>query len=199
MSTDQSEGRNARAVSTLASQELLQRLRGGDEQAGNRLFARYLPQLQRWAHGRIPRWTKGAVDTADVVQDAVLHTFKRLPSFEPQRDGALLGYLRRSLVNRVRDQFRIAGRRRPTVPLDRDHAGSTASPLDLAITQQTRERYLLALNRLRPADRHAIVARLDLGYTYDQLALILRKPTAEAARLAVRRALLRLAREMQGD
>ena len=60
-----------------------------------------------------------------------------------------------------------------------------------------RERYLLALKRLRPADRNAIVARLDLGYTYEQLALVLQKPSAQSARLAVRRALLRLARQME--
>ena len=46
------------------------------------------------------------------------------------------------------------------------------------------------------ADRTAIVASIELGYTYDQIALVLDKPSAEAARLAVRRALVRLGKEM---
>ena len=37
-------------------------------------------------------------------------TIRNLGSFEPQREGALLGYLRRSLLNRIRDRFRYAAR-----------------------------------------------------------------------------------------
>ena len=197
MCPDSSEGRRADTLSQLDSQELLVRLQGGDERAGSRLFARYLPLLQRLGHRRLPRWTRGAIDTADVVQDAVLYTFRRLPSFTPQRDGALLGYLRRTLINRIRDQFRLAARRPASVPIDGNHPGDAASPLDQTIDRETRERYRRALTRLRPYDRDAILARLEHGYSYEQLALILNRPTAEAARLAVRRALVRLAREMQ--
>jgi DNA-directed RNA polymerase specialized sigma24 family protein len=69
--------------------------------------------------------------------------------------------------------------------------------LEHAVHEQTRERYLLALKRLRPEERNVIIARLEMGYSYEQLALVVDKPTAEAARLAVRRALFRLAREME--
>jgi RNA polymerase sigma factor (sigma-70 family) len=178
------------------SRELLQRLRGGDVAAADRLFSRYLPQLHRWGHRRLPQWARGIVETADVVHDVVLQAFRHLESFEPQRDGALLGYLRRSLLNRIRDQFRLAARRPSALSLDVELADSEQSPLDRAVDTQNRERYLGALKRLRPADRNAIIARLELDYSYEQLALILRKRSAEAARLAVRRALLRLAREL---
>ena len=197
MRPDPSGRPEAGTLSQLDSQELLTRLRQGDEQAGSRLFARYLPLLQRWGHRRLPGWARGAVDTADVVQDAVLHTFRRLPAFEPQRDGALLGYLRRTLVNRIRDQFRHASRHPAPVPLESNVPIDEASPLEVTIDLETRARYRRALGRLRPGDRHAILARLEHGFSYEQLALILGKPTAEAARLAVRRALVRLAREMQ--
>jgi DNA-directed RNA polymerase specialized sigma24 family protein len=71
-----------------------------------------------------------------------------------------------------------------------------ASPLEFAINRQNRERYVAALARLDALDRTAIIGRVELGYTYEQLALILRKPTAGAARSAIRRALTRLAHEM---
>ena len=74
---------------------------------------------------------------------------------------------------------------------------SGASPLELAIDREDRRRYRAALALLRAADRDAIVARIELGYTYEQLALMLAKPTAESARLAVRRALVRLGNEMR--
>lgn len=196
MSADLGQRREG-TLSNADSRELLYRMRGGDNRAADRLFARYLPQLHRWAHRRMPQWARGILDTADVVQDAVLHTYARIHAFEPQRDGALLGYLRRSLINRIRDQFRQTARRPGAVPLWEHHPDAGESPLDITMNHETRQRYLAALKGLRPDDRHAIVARIELGYTYEQLALVLRKPTAEAARLAVRRALLRLAREMQ--
>lgn len=178
------------------SEELLQRARAGDDSALDQLFARYVPRLHRWAHRRVPVWARNAAETADYVQDTVLHTLRNLGAFQPQREGALLGYLRRSLVNRVRDQFRHAGRHPAPDELDDRFVDAGRSPLDLAIREQDRQRYEAGLKRLRRADRQAIVASIELGYSYEQIAVVLKKPSAEAARLAVRRALLRLGEEM---
>ena len=183
-------------LSNPPSEELLRRARAGDDGALDRLFARYVPRLHRWAHRRVPMWARNAGDTADYVQETVLHTLRHLGTFTPQRDGALLGYLRRSLVNRVRDQFRHAARHPAPGELDDAMADGGTSPLDLAIRAQDRERYEAGLKRLRRADRQAIVASIELGYSYDQIALVLDKPSAEAARVAVRRALVRLGEEM---
>ena len=184
-----------------SSNELLERARDGDAGALNRLFERYFPRLHRWAHRRVPTWARDAADTADLVQETMFHTVRRLHAFKPQRDGALLGYLRRSLVNRIHDQFRRASRRPPMDPLvdglDEHVAIDEASPLDVVIGHDDRRRYEAALKRLRPIDRRAIVASIELGYNYEQLALVLNKPSAPAARLAVRRALLRLGDEMR--
>jgi RNA polymerase sigma-70 factor (ECF subfamily) len=180
-----------------SSAELLRRARNGDGQALNRLFSRYLPALQRWAHRRVPSWARNGMDTADVVQETALHALRNLESFEPQREGALLGYLRRSLVNRIRDRFKHAARHPAPLELDQDAPTAEASPLDLAIDDEDRRQYEAALSRLRAHDREAIVGRIELGYSYEQLALILKKPTPGAARLAVRRALLRLSEEMR--
>lgn len=179
------------------SEDLLQRARRGDGHALDQLFARYLPRLRRWAHGRVPSWARNSIDTGDLVQDTVLQTYRNFGAFEPRHEGALFGYLRRALLNRIRDQFRNASRRPTPLELDPDRADGGASPLDAAIDAEQHARYEAALKKLRAADRHAIVGRVELGYSYEQLALILRKPTAEAARLAVRRALLRLGEEMR--
>jgi RNA polymerase sigma-70 factor (ECF subfamily) len=182
--------------SDVRSEELLRRAQAGESRALDDLFRRYLPRLHRWARRRVPPWARNGMDTEDFVQDTVLHAFGHVGGFEPRRDGALIGYLRRALVNRIRDQFRSAARHPAASPLDEQHPDGSDSPLDMTIGREERERYERGLARLRPADRHAIVARLDLGYSYEQLALVLEKPTPEAARLAVRRALLRLAEEM---
>ena len=184
-------------LSSPLSEELLRRARTGDDRALDQLFARYVPRLHRWAHRRVPMWARSAADTADFVQETVLHTLRNLGTFQPQREGALLGYLRRSLLNRVRDQFRHAARHPAPGELDDRMADGGRSPLDLAIREQDRERYEAGLTRLRRADRQAIVASIELGYSYEQIALVLDKPSAEAARVAVRRALVRLGEEMK--
>jgi DNA-directed RNA polymerase specialized sigma24 family protein len=45
-------------------------------------------------------------------------------------------------------------------------------------------------------DRQAIVARLRLGYSYEQIALVLGKRSADSARMTVTRAIERLARRL---
>ncbi len=50
------------------------------------------------------------LDTDDLVQDTVFQTLKRLQSFEVRHEGALQGYLRTAVVNRIRDEVRRATR-----------------------------------------------------------------------------------------
>jgi DNA-directed RNA polymerase specialized sigma24 family protein len=59
------------------------------------------------------------------------------------------------------------------------------------------ERYQGALMRLRPEEREAIIARVEMDYSYAELAEILGKPTPDAARKTAQRALVRLAEEMR--
>ena len=71
------------------------------------------------------------------------------------------------------------------------------SPLEEAIGAEAAARYVAALARLEPADREAVIGRVEMEYSYAELADVLGKPTADAARKAARRALLRLAEEMK--
>ena len=179
----------------LASVELLARARAGDADALNDLCARYLPRLQKWAHGRLPAWARGALDTHDLVQDTLSQVVQRLGSFEPRHDGAFQAYLRQSLLNRVRDQIRWA-KRRPTDVLASDRPADGPSPIEEAIGGEMLELYEAALQRLEPADREAIIARIELGHAYPEVARALGKPSVAAAHVAVSRALVKLAKEM---
>ena len=57
---------------------------------------------------------------------------------------------------------------------------------------ETWAQYRTGLKRLTARDRGLIVGHAELGYNYRQLAFIERLSTANAARKAVRRALVRL-------
>lgn len=178
---------------------LLDRARSGDPASIEALFDRCLPPLRRWARGRLPGYARTLVDTQDLVQDTVLRTLTKLSAFQPQHQGALQAYLRQAVANRIRDEIRTAQRRPPAVELDDVHADTAPSPLEQAIGREGIARYETALQRLRPTDREAIVARIELQQSYEEVAAALGKPNADAARIAVRRALARLVEEMDRE
>ena len=177
--------------------ELLAQARDGDSAAAERLFAWYLPRLQRWATGRLPRWARDIADTTDIVHDALLQTFRQLRTFEARDEGALQAYLRQAVLNRIRDEIRKRHRRGTMAPLDSENAADGASPLELTIQHESLERYDRALATRRDEERELLVGRLELGLTYEELAVSSGKPTSEAARKAAQRALIKLIEEMQ--
>jgi RNA polymerase sigma factor (sigma-70 family) len=179
--------------------DLVERAKSGDGEALNRLFARYLPSLRRWASGRLPRWSRDLMDTDDLVQETVVRAVKRLDRFESRHEGALQAYLRQAIVNRIRDEIRRTKRSPAATELDENASDHGASPLETAIGAEALERYEAALARLRPEEREAIVARVEMDGSYQQVAQALGKSSADAARMAVSRALLRLAEEMSHE
>lgn len=184
------------AASSLA---LLERARAGDAAALNALLARYLPRLRRWARGRLPANARGVIDTDDLVQDTLVRAVRNLGAFEPMGEGALLAYLLEALRNRLRDEFR-RGRVCPEFSqLDDALASRAPSPLDALLDGQTLDRYERALTTLSAERKEAIVARFELGYSHAEVAVLLGKPGADAARKLVTRAVLELAEAMKRD
>ena len=173
---------------------LLDEARRGSSPAADALFERYRSWLRKRVRGRLPRWARGALDTSDLVQDALHHTFARLNGFKSNRASVLRVYLRRGVENRIRDEMRRATRRRHAIaPEQPVRASEDGAPqLQQLGDDQAWRRYVDGLKRLKPRERRLIVGRAELGYTYRQLAFIERLPSPDAARMAVKRALVRL-------
>jgi RNA polymerase sigma-70 factor (ECF subfamily) len=176
--------------------DLVEKARSGDGNALNRLAERCLPSLRSWTRGRLPYGARDAHDTEDLVQEAFCRTLGRLAWFEPRGRGALLAYLRQAVENRIRDDIRRRRRRPAARTLHDDHCDQQSSPLDHLIGVETLERYRRALQSLRPDDRQAVVARVERKWDYARIASELGKPSADAARMAVGRALVRLSEAM---
>lgn len=183
-------------VSAESTITLLNRYRSGDVEALNTLYARYLGPLRRWARGRLPPWARDVGDTEDLVQDTLIQALGRLDTFEPRGAGALGGYLRQAILNRIVDKVRR--RRPPLVPeLPTEVAAVDPSPLEQLIGRQALDRYEAALAGLKAEEREAVVGRLEFGMSYAEIAAALGKNSADAARMAVSRALLKVAEEMR--
>jgi RNA polymerase sigma factor (sigma-70 family) len=169
---------------------LLEDIRGGDAAATARLVKRYLPILRRWAHGRLPQKARDLADTDDLVQVALIRGLAKLQGFEQRRTGAFLAYMRQIVRNQIRDEIRKPGRERIELPEDLPDGG--ASPLEEAIGRESLECYQAALQTLSPKQREAVVMRLEMGFSYREIAETLGRGTEEGVRISVRRGLERL-------
>jgi RNA polymerase sigma-70 factor (ECF subfamily) len=179
--------------------ELLRRTRRGDDGARDELFERFYPLLRRWAHGRLPARARGLSDTDDLVQDTLVRMLKHIETFDSQHEGAFLAYLRRGLLNRIRDQLRRVAARPGSEALSDQLTDGRPAPLEEQIGRETLERYEAALAKLQPGQREAVMLRVEFGYSYAQIADAMNRDTPNAARLLVVRALSRLALEMNDE
>jgi len=175
---------------------LLERVRGGDPTARNDLVARYLPMLRRWSHGRLPRVARDITDTDDLVQVALIKALDKVEGFVPRREGAFLAYLRTTVLNSVRDELRQMAQRPGREPLDERLPTLEPSSVERAIGKEMLEAYEAALSALPEEHQEAVIMRVEFACTYQEIADALGKPTANAARMTVSRALLRLAEGM---
>jgi len=175
---------------------LLALARSGDTAAVERLVNRFLPALRRWAHGRLPPRARGMVDTDDLVQVSLVRALQRIQTFEPQGPGAFIAYLRRILLNSVRDEIRRAARRPGSEGLPDDLADPAPPAIEQVIGREAVEAYEGGLVTLTDLQQEAVILRVELGFTYAQVAEALGAPSANAARMTVARALVRLAEVM---
>jgi RNA polymerase sigma factor (sigma-70 family) len=176
--------------------ELVMKAQGGDRLAVEALLQRCLPQLKRWAHGKLPAAARGSLDTGDLVQEAAMHVVQRLDVFQPRHVGAMQAYLRMSVINRIRDEIRRVGRHPAPVELPEDHPGDSTSPLEVALEAESYERYRKALGNLKPRDREMIVARVEAQWSMAEIARQFGMRTVDGARMAVTRALKKLSANM---
>ena len=100
--------------------------------------------------------------------------------------------LRHLIIDHVRERIRQPQR----VALDDQHPDTTKSPLERVIRDEQIALYDTALTRLKPRDAALVMLKIDEQLSYEEIATELGFRSANAARVAARRAVLRLAYEM---
>src|SRR5262245_35054204 len=178
------------------SLDLLKRVQAGDPSALDALISRYRPRLVRWASRRLPPYARDLSDTDDLVQNTLVQAFRRIGTIEVRGEGTLQAYLREALMNAVRMEIRRVTRRPVPGELESGFSAQDASPLEEAIGSETLDRYERALAALRPEEREIVIAHTEFEFSHQELAAAFDKPSPNAARMALQRALVRLADEM---
>ena len=157
--------------------DLVERLRGGDRQALTDLFQRYRERLRRMVELRMDARLQGRVDASDVLQDAFLDAAARLDSYLQHLDLPAFLWLRlvvgerlaichrRNLGAKMRDAGQEVSLYRDPLPQASSAAlasmllGRLTSPSNAAIRAEQVLRVQEALNSLDPLDRDVIALR----------------------------------------
>ncbi len=170
---------------------LLSKYKQGDQASCDQLFTMFQPALYRWAHGRIPAQAKGFMNTEDVVQDTLMLAFNQVDQIKAKRPGAFFTYLRTVFINQIKQELR------------------KNKPFQLSITQLNEEQklsyendmvtligYDKALEKLTSDENEAVVLRMEFGFSHQEIADLMHRPSANATRMFITRALVKVAEEM---
>lgn len=187
---------NPGAPPLLETQELLRSAKLGDPKAIAQLMERYLPRLRRWAAGRLPMHARSLLDTTDLVQETLLRVLKGLDRIEVRGPGGFQAFVRQAVLNRIRDELRWAKLRPGPEGVPETLADSLPTPLEHAIGADVLARYERGLAQLGEEDRKLLHLRIELDFDYEEIAAMTDRPSRDAARMAVQRALSRLAEVM---
>lgn len=166
--------------------------------AQDELVRRFLPLVQRWARGRLPRSCRDLADTDDLVQVAFVRALRSLKGFRSERQGAFLAYMRRAVLNALRDEIRRCRRRPGHEPIDETVPDGRGCALDRLARSDAVGRYEQALAELPERHQEAVIMRIELEYSFDEIAAAIGSPSAKAAHMMVSRALLRLSKQLHG-
>ncbi|MEM1091708.1 MAG: sigma-70 family RNA polymerase sigma factor [Pseudomonadota bacterium] len=176
--------------------QLIRLYRDGDSAARDRLVERYLPLMRQWAHGRLPAYVRDLSETDDLVQVTFMRALNKLDSFEAEKPGAFLAYLRAILMNVLRDEIRRLTRRPNQLPLTEERIASEVSVVENAVGGELMSAYEDSLSKLPEEKRVAIIMRIEFGMTYEEIARELERSSANSTRMMIVRALAELAENM---
>ncbi|MFO0958021.1 MAG: sigma-70 family RNA polymerase sigma factor [Isosphaeraceae bacterium] len=186
------------------SRDLLSRAGDGDGEAMDRLFSRHRDALRRVVSRRLDAGLRARIDPSDVVQEAQIEAFRRLPEYLGRRPMPFRHWLLRTTVERLLKLRRHASAARRDIGRERSlHDGSSTPRTGEALadalptpSQQVAARDLEVrlhgwLERLGEVDREILSLRAFDGLTHEEAAQRLGIEPA-AARKRYGRALLKL-------
>ena len=179
----------------------------GDQDALNVLVDEHVEWMRRRAGREMHAEDRRALESLDVVQEALARLLRRGPSYAPRSRAefrALLGQVLRATLLDERDRRRTVKRgggrvaRLPSQGLSRlvVDGREPTMPGDAADRTERSELISAALSELPEADAGVIRLRHVEGRAFDEVAVELGLESADAARMRYHRALPKLARRL---
>ena len=188
--------------------ELVARLRQGDDDAFVELFARYRGRLKQLLHFRMDRRLQGREDASDVLQEVYIDAHQRLPHYLKKPELSFYVWLRQLTTQRMIDIHRrhLKAEKRDVkqeVSIHRAGAPATsasmasllvarlATPSQLMMRAELIALVEIALEKMDPVDREILALRHFEELRNSEVAEVLGLKEAAASNRYVR-ALVRL-------
>lgn len=186
------------------TRQLLQRMRSGDDQAFDQLFARHRAFLRHVVELRMDRKLGRRIDASDVVQDAHVEAWRRLESYLEQPTMPFRLWLRLITYDRLLMARRrhVSAKRRTverelplpeqsSLQLAQQLAASGTTPSQHLVRSELGHRVRSAVAKLSDPDREVLLMRNFEGLSNQEMAKVLAIEPATASK-RYGRALLRL-------
>ena len=191
-----------------ASMDIVTRIQAGDEPAWGELYKRYHDQLLFTVRMRLGSSLRTVLESEDVFQSVALDAFKALQRFEYQGPGSLERFLKKMVLNKIRERAKYFGaqKRAGGVALDVNALGDLAAASQPGLQSaanagpeyhaaETYGRLERAIASLPQSMREVLLLRKVEGLTSAEVAAQLGKSDAAVRKLASR-AMARVAAAM---
>ncbi|HVS09278.1 MAG TPA: sigma-70 family RNA polymerase sigma factor [Planctomycetota bacterium] len=182
------------------SAELILRVKAGDREALERLVERYYERVRRIVRLQLGPALRVSVDSCDILQETFAAA-GALEGFEPRDEGSLIRWLARIAERQIlaaADRQSAARRdKRREVPLSgamAQLAADATAPPDRVERDEAIEAIEQCIRELPEPLRELILARDYAGASWESVAQLTGRPSADAARVMHARALSELAR-----
>jgi RNA polymerase sigma factor (sigma-70 family) len=181
-------------------QDLLQRVRAGDDAAASEMFYRYEADVKRVVRAIMRvEWMRRGADPSDIYQSVMASFFIRaaLGQYDISTPDQMLALLKRIAKNKVADLARSPHRRVSVVPVsgpDRAAIEPTDPARGPASQIIWKELFQKVRARFTDAERRVSDLRM-VGHSWDEVGAELGEK-ADAVRMRLERALRRIGREM---
>ena len=158
-------------------QELLNRCLAGEDSAWEELLRAYTRKIYNLCY----RFTGRVEEAEDVTQEVFIKVFQTLKSFDGAQ-GSFSTWLNRVARNHLVDHYRRGRKDRVTSSLDDElpaaevPASPRAGPTDHVESRERREILQLALDKLSPDLREAVILRDLHDLDYEEIAQVLSVP-----------------------
>jgi RNA polymerase sigma-70 factor (ECF subfamily) len=178
-----------------AEAAMVERARGGDTEAFRALVEQHSRAVFRLAY----RLTGNEQDAEDVVQEAFLKAYTRLPQFEERAHFGTWVY--RIASNCAFDVLRARPRRKEQPMEDEDGMDTSLrtdapGPDRLAMSAEVGRRLRFAMSRLSPTEKSAFVLRHYEGCSIEEIGAVLGSDT-NATKSSIFRAVRKLREALQ--
>ena len=180
--------------------DLVREAQGGNRDAVDALFARYLPRVRQIVALRLGYGWRRFTAYEDLVQDALLRLFSKLDRFEERPEGTFRNWVAVCVANSVRNSLRMEKSGAPGARRVPMHPGEDESsvfvlldkrpgPSTIYKGREMLERIEKVLLEMKEEHREAILLRRFCEMSYEEVASSLGLPSEAAARKAVSRAI----------